>query len=260
MIHACCLTIAGSDSGGNAGIQADLRTFHAHGLHGCSVITAVTAQNPFGVSAIQTLPSAIIRAQLEAVLGTYHIAALKTGMLASAEIIEEVAAVLQQVPHIYKVIDPVMVATSGARLLESNAIDTFTRNLISLATCLTPNLPEAEVLLGQPIPTLESAIAAAQTLNDRHGIAILLKGGHRSSSQMTDVFCDTDGSIHLFQTPRIDHYRSVHGTGCTLAAAITAGLTQGKTLLAAIQQAKDYVTHAIQTSYDVGENCGVLGF
>lgn len=260
MTRPCCLTIAGSDSGGNAGIQADLRTFHAHQLHGCSVLTAITAQNPFAVSAIHLVPKEMVSAQLDAVLGTYDIRALKTGMLATAEIIETVAEKLRTVPHLLKVIDPVMVATSGAQLLEPAAVEALKRDLLPLATCITPNLPEAEVLLGCKVTTLEEAVAAAETLHAMFQTSILIKGGHRESRHMIDVFYNQQQGVVFFEDERIVDPCSTHGTGCTLAAAIVAGLTQGHSLTTAIRQAKRYVAHTIRTSYYVGERCGVLGF
>lgn len=255
----CVLTIAGSDSGGNAGVQADLRTFHAYGLHGCTAFSALTAQNPAGVYAIHPLPAAFVAAQLNAVLGTYDIAALKTGMLGDPDVIAAIAEKLRAYPAIAKVIDPVMVATSGARLISESAIEALKRDLFPLATLITPNLPEAETLLNRRISTQADAQMAAQSLAEQFGCAVLLKGGHAlaDSELATDILFDGD-SFAIFTAPKIEHPVSTHGTGCTLSAAIAAELTRGASLHAAIEGAKRYVTHAIADSYWVGPDCGVL--
>ena len=166
-IQPCCLTIAGSDSGGNAGVQADLRAFHAFGLHGCTVITALTAQNPRGVRAVHVPPPAFVAEQLDAVFEMYGVKALKTGMLATADVIEAVAEKLAKRPRVKKVIDPVMVATSGAKLLADDAAEALAERLLPLATVITPNLPEAEALLGDAIETAEEVRLAAKTLAKR---------------------------------------------------------------------------------------------
>lgn len=259
MIHPCALTVAGSDSGGNAGVQADLRTFHDYGLHGCTVFAALTAQNPFGVSAIHPVPPAFIRAQLDAVLGTYAIRALKTGMLADAGAIDVIADSLRPYPEIAKVIDPVMVATSGAKLIRDDAVEALKRHLLPLATVITPNIPEAEVLSGRPVTDRASACAAAEALRDRFGAAVIVKGGHAFSEQAEDILCDESG-IQTFSVPRLKDPVSTHGTGCTFAAAITAGLTLGRPLPEAVREAKTYVYKAIAGSCCVGPDCGVLGF
>lgn len=259
MIQPCCLTIAGSDAGGNAGVQADLRTFHAYRLHGCTVFTALTAQNPFSVSAIHPLPPDFIHAQLTAVLNVYNIRALKIGMLHQPETIEVIAHCLRNHPEIAKVIDPVMIASSGARLMTSAAIHTLKTSLLPLATLITPNLPEAEALTGLSITNDAAAQKAARTLYDAYGAAIILKGGHFEGPHAQDLLYDG----HAFTTaqlPRIDHPISTHGTGCTFAAALTAELTLGASIPAAFQQAKRHVYHAIQSSFWVGKDCGVLGF
>lgn len=263
-IQPCCLTIAGSDSGGNAGVQADLRAFHAYGLHGCTVFAALTAQTPFAVQAAHSVPADFIAAQLEAVLGAYAIAALKTGMLADPAAIEVVAAHLKSISRVAKVIDPVMIATSGARLIAQNAIEVLKKSLIPQATLLTPNLPEAECLLGQEPSSPREATAAyaeelARGLYATYGVATLVKGGHGADSAAVDILFDgTDAQA--FAAPRIAAPISTHGTGCSLAAALAAELALGHDLPTAVKGAKDYVYKAIEGAFYVGKDCGVLGF
>lgn len=263
----CCLTIAGSDSGGNAGVQADLRAFHYFGRHGCTVLAALTAQNPFGVGAIHGVPADFIAAQLDAVLGVYDIGALKTGMLADPAAIETVAGRIGAHPDIAKVIDPVMIATSGARLVSAAAAEAAKRLLLPMATVITPNLPEAEMLLGRaysesaaisPAAGALRAAELARELHERYGCAVLVKGGHGIGRTAVDVLFD-GRTIREYALERIDHPVSTHGTGCSLAAAIAAELAAGKTLADAVQGAKEYVHGAIANSYWVGDGCGVLG-
>ena len=257
----CCLTIAGSDSGGNAGVQADLRAFHAYGLHGCTVFAALTAQNPRGVSAIHAVPPEFVAAQLDAVLGTYSIAALKTGMLADAAVIDVAAAKLAAYPKIAKVIDPVMVATSGARLIEDSAVETLKARLLPLAALITPNVPEAEVLSGMRITCRAEVREAAKRLNGEFGCAVLVKGGHAVGDLGEAEDTLFDGSeFRAFTMPWIENPVSTHGTGCTLAAALAAELALGRGLSEAVRGAKEYVHRAIAGSYYVGEGCGVLGW
>lgn len=264
-IHPCCLTIAGSDSGGNAGVQADLRAFHSYGLHGCTVFAALTAQNPFGVYALYDVPPAFIAAQLDAVLGVYAIASLKTGMLSNPRAIETVAGRLSSHPEIKKVVDPVMVATSGAKLISDDAISVLREKLLPLATLVTPNIPEALVLspCAKEFEKLSGEAlsnALAKSIHDEYGVAVLVKGGHGEGDNSVDVLCDENGALHSFTMPRIKEPVSTHGTGCSLAAALAAELALGRPLPAAVAGAKEYVHRAIADSYHVGENCGVLGF
>jgi len=270
-ILPCCLTIAGSDSGGNAGVQADLRAFHTYGIHGCTVFAALTAQNPRAVRAVLDVPPAFIRAQLAAVFEMYSVKALKTGMLASPDAIREVAAFLKTSPRVKKVIDPVMVATSGAKLIADDAVAVLRDELLPLATLITPNLPETGVLLGATPRSSDEMADAARTLARRFGCAVLVKGGHaveaRATRRRTDASAVAaedvlfDGRrIHRFALPVIPHPVSTHGTGCSLAAALAAELARGKTLAAAVRGAKQYVHDAIRLSYRVGPACGVLGF
>ena len=265
-ISPCCLTIAGSDSGGNAGVQADLRAFHAYGLHGCTVFAALTAQNPHGVSAIHAVPADFVAAQLDAVLGVYEIRALKTGMLADHAAIEVIADRLAAHPEIAKVIDPVMIATSGARLVSDETVAAIERRLLPLATIMTPNLPEAEALCGfVSDPSASRAADSSRTrelalrLYDKFGCAVLVKGGHGSGATAVDILFDGK-SFEEFSMPWIENPVSTHGTGCSLAAALASELAFGHDLSTAVHGAKAYVHDAIERSYLVGENCGVLGF
>lgn len=266
-IAPCCLTIAGSDSGGNAGVQADLRAFHGYGLHGCTVFAALTAQNPTAVTAIHPVPADFVAAQLDAVLGIYAICGLKTGMLADPAAIEVIADRLAAHPEIAKVIDPVMVATSGVRLVPEATTSAIVKRLLPLATLITPNLPEAEILCDRAVtdPNAERAGSAdhardlAHQLYDTYGCAVLVKGGHGSGASATDVLFDGKAFAE-FALPWIPNPVSTHGTGCTLAAALAAELALGHDVATAVKGAKDYVHRAIATSYLVGPACGVLGF
>ncbi|MEI7900936.1 MAG: bifunctional hydroxymethylpyrimidine kinase/phosphomethylpyrimidine kinase [bacterium] len=252
------LTIAGSDSGGNAGIQADLRAFHVFGVHGCTVLAALTAQNPLGVRAILMADAEFVAQQMDAVLEAYAVNALKTGMLSSPEVIEAVADRLQRQQGVLKVVDPVMVATSGAKLLQDNAVGILKARLLPLATLITPNLPEAEVLLGHRISTRTEMAAAARALSDSFGCATLIKGGHGIGVCAEDLLFDGT-ALSLFSTPRVDDPLSTHGTGCSLSAAITAALACGRPLLDAVAEGKAYVYEAIRTGAYVGEQATVLG-
>ena len=260
-MRPCCLTIAGSDSGGNAGVQADLRAFHAYGLHGCTVLAALTAQNPFGVSAIHAVPPDFVAAQLDAVLGVYSIAALKTGMLADPAVVEVVAERLGERPEIFKVVDPVMIATSGARLVADAAVEALKKKLLPLAAVITPNLPEAEVLSGMAIGRREDMREAARRLFGMFGCAVLVKGGHAvdDSGVAEDTLFDGKEFFSV-SMPVVENPVSTHGTGCSLAAALAAELALGRGLKAAVEGAKAYVHKAIGSSYEVGRDCGVLGF
>ena len=258
---ACCLTVAGSDSGGNAGVQADLRAFHAYSLHGCTVFTALTAQNPFGVSGIHIIPPDFVAAQLDAVLGTYDIKAMKTGMLSDATIIETVADRLADHPEIAMVVDPVMVATSGARLISDNAIETLKSRLLPQATVITPNIPEAEALSGMKIICRKDVREIAERLFGEFGCAVLIKGGHAVGDLTAAEDTLFDGrTFSSYTMPWIDKPVSTHGTGCSLAAALAAELALGHDLTTAVKGAKDYVYRAIAGSYLVGPGCGVLGW
>ncbi len=258
-ISPCCLTVAGADSGGNAGIEADLRMFHAYGLHGCVVLTALTAQNPFAVSGVCPVSADFLAAQLDAVLGVYAIGAMKTGMLGDPQSIEVLADRLGHFPAIAKVIDPVMIATSGAQLISEEAKDALVRYLLPLATLITPNLPEAAELSACGAASHDDGAELARRLFEKFGRPVLVKGGHGNDAESADVLYDGK-EMTTFRLPRLENPISIHGTGCSLAAAITAELTLGHSLAAAVKGAKRAVFSAIERSYYVGKNCGVLGF
>jgi hydroxymethylpyrimidine/phosphomethylpyrimidine kinase len=243
------LTVAGSDSGGGAGIQADLKTFQAFGVFGTSAITAITAQNTLGVFGIQKLSPELVAAQIRAVAEDLHPAATKTGMLADADIISAVTAELERTGIDNLVVDPVMVATSGDRLLDEGAADAY-GSLFPLATLLTPNLPEAEILTGLPIHNLEGMGEAARQLIS-HGVrAVLIKGGHLAGDEVFDLLHDGE-SWHVWREKRIGEGYA-HGTGCTLSAAIAAGLASGIRLLPAVDRALRYTRRALSTAEALG--------
>ena len=251
------LTIAGSDSGGGAGIQADLKTFAAFGVYGVSAITAVTAQNTRGVSAVETLSPGIVSAQIAAIVDDFQVAALKTGMLANSAIIGAVARVLRVSRVGPLVVDPVMVAKSGDRLLDADALDALTRDLLPLATVVTPNLPEAAVLTGLPVRTVEDQREAARRIVRLGARAAVVKGGHADSTEIVDVFFD-GAAFTEFRTERVPG-TSTHGTGCTFSAAIAAQLALGRGVLEAIPVAQAYVAKAIQNAPGLGHGHGPMG-
>jgi hydroxymethylpyrimidine/phosphomethylpyrimidine kinase len=244
---AVALTIAGSDSGGGAGIQADLKTFAALGTHGTSAITCLTAQNPKGVYGIQACRPEIVRQQIEAVFGELQPAAVKTGMLYSAPIIRVVAESLRRYRGVPVVVDPVMVSTSGAQLLKPAAVRALCDQLLPLATVVTPNLDEAEILVGEKLRSVTDLRAAAHCLQRRFGCAALVKGGHlRGLREAVDIFYD--GRQELLLSAPFVRGVSTHGTGCTYAAAIAGHLARGCALPRAVERAKDYITQAISQS------------
>jgi hydroxymethylpyrimidine/phosphomethylpyrimidine kinase len=250
------LTIAGSDSGGGAGIQADLKTFAALDVYGMSAITAITAQNTCGVSAVQAIDAAVVAAQIRAVASDIGVDAAKTGMLFSAEIIAAVAAALRDTGIRQLVVDPVMVATSGDRLLQPEAEATLRTLLMPLATVVTPNLEEAGVLIGHKITSLDEMQAAAEQIVAQGAQAVLVKGGH-AIVKATDVFYDGQ-TMELLQGEVIET-PNTHGTGCTLSAAIAAYLARGARRLDAIRQAKRYITEALKHSLSIGQGSGPVG-
>ena len=258
-ISSCCLTVAGADSGGNAGIEADLRMFHAYGLHGCVAITALTAQNPFAVSGVYPISAEFLAAQLDAVLGVYSIGAMKTGMLGDPQSIEVLADRLKRFPAIAKVIDPVMIATSGVHLISEEAKSALVRHLIPHASLLTPNLPEAAELCQGAGKARAEGTELARRLFELYGRPVLVKGGHGNEAESADVLYDGE-AMATFRLPRLEHPISTHGTGCSLAAAITAELALGHPLATAVKGAKHAVFSAIERAYYVGKDCGVLGF
>jgi hydroxymethylpyrimidine/phosphomethylpyrimidine kinase len=251
------MTIAGSDCGGGAGIQADLKTFASLGVHGSSVVTCLTAQNPRRVTRVQAISPAMVQAQFEAVFAELRPDAVKTGMLYSAAVIRAVLAAWPSRATLPLVVDPVMVSTSGAPLLRSDAVRTLTRQLLPRATLITPNLDEASLLLGRPLRKVEDLRAAARELHERFGCAVLAKGGHlRGMRSAVDFFYD--GRIELLLEAPFVRGVSTHGTGCTYAAAIAGYLALGHKLPGAVQQAKEYVTAAITASVQVRRHT-VLG-
>jgi hydroxymethylpyrimidine/phosphomethylpyrimidine kinase len=246
-MSAIALTIAGSDSGGGAGIQADLKTFSALGVYGASVITALTAQNTLGVQGVHDVPAAFIRQQMESVLGDLDVKAIKIGMLSRQSTIRAVAEGLAEAPDIPVVLDPVMIAASGDLLLRSSAVKALKMVLIPRAAVITPNLHEAAVLTGQPVAANEGEMEQqARILHEAGARAVLIKGGHGSGSESVDILITAYG-MQRYATPRIET-PNVHGTGCTLSSAIAAGLAKGLSLDAACRAAKAYITAAIAAS------------
>jgi hydroxymethylpyrimidine/phosphomethylpyrimidine kinase len=250
------LTIAGSDSGGGAGIQADLKTFHAFGVFGTSALTAVTAQNTVGVFDVHSVPAATVRRQIEVVTGDLAVAAAKTGMLATAELVEAVAAAVAAAGLTRLVVDPVMVATSGDRLLDADAEGALTTRLLPLATVVTPNLDEAAILTGIVAADVAGMRRQALRLVELGAGAALVKGGHLASDELVDVLFD---GVELREWRRARLVtRNTHGTGCTLSAAIAAGLAHGRPLAAAVDDALDYVARALAEAPGFGSGHGPL--
>lgn len=250
----CALTIAGSDSGAGAGIQADLKTFAALGVYGLSAITAVTAQNTLGVRAMLELSPALLEAQIDAVLEDFGVAVAKTGVLANAALITAVAACVQRW-KLRLVVDPVMLAKGGTALLQPAAVEALRRVLFPLAEVITPNIPEAEALTGQRIETLDEMRAAARALHELGPRHVVVKGGHRAAEPI-DVYFDGLHSVEL-HAERIATLHT-HGTGCTFSAAITAFLARGCSVEQAVSEAKQYITGAIQCAPGLGHGHGPL--
>jgi hydroxymethylpyrimidine/phosphomethylpyrimidine kinase len=246
------LTIAGSDSSGGAGIQADVKTFAALDVHGTSALTAVTAQNTLGVSDYVELPLDIIRAQIDQVVSDLSPASVKTGMLSSPEIIEVVATAVEELELPNLVVDPVMVAKGGARLLREEAVATLVERLIPLSTVITPNLPEAEVLLGRPIRSLAERELAARDLFALGCAAVVVKGGHGEGA--VDAFFDGERFLWL-EADRVPT-QNTHGSGCAFSAAIAAGLARGLDTMAAVEEAKAFITGAILNALEIGHGHG----
>jgi len=244
------LTIAGSDPSGGAGIQGDLKTFHAHGVYGMAVLTALTVQNTTGVTGVHDVPPAFVAAQLEAVLDDMPVGAAKTGMVSVTPTIEAIAEILRRrrVPHL--VVDPVMVASSGDPLLHDDAVAAILEHLFPLATVLTPNLHEAERLAERPITSPDDMRRAAVALRERCPGAILIKGGHLPGDQAVDLLY-ADGAFHAFSAPRLDTPHT-HGTGCALAAGIAAQLSRGADLPEAVARARDYVRRGLESGVALG--------
>jgi hydroxymethylpyrimidine/phosphomethylpyrimidine kinase len=250
------LTIAGSDSGGGAGIQADLKTFAAHGVYGTSAITAVTAQNTVGVMSAVALEADFITAQIEAVAGDIALHAVKIGMLATAAIVEAVAAAIQELDLPLVVVDPVMVAKSGDRLLDDEGVQMLCTELLPRALVVTPNIPEAEVLSGRVIRSTADARDAARRIHAMGASAVIVKGGHGDGDEITDLLFD-GRAFTEWRTPRIAT-NNTHGTGCTFASAVAANLALGKPLKDAAFEAQQYVAGAIRHALPIGHGHGPL--
>lgn len=249
------LTIAGSDSCGGAGIQADIKTMTCNGVYAMSAITALTAQNTTGVSGIMEVTPDFLAAQLDAVIQDIFPDAVKTGMVSSSLLIKEIAKAIKKYSLKNIVADPVMVATSGAKLISDDAISTLKNELLPLATVITPNIPEAEVLFGKKITSKEDMETAAKEINRNLGCAVLLKGGHSLNDANDYLFDGTDGT--WFTGKRIDN-PNTHGTGCTLSSAIASGLAKGFTLKESVKHAKDYISGALAAMLDLGKGSGPM--
>ena len=249
------LSIAGSDSGGGAGIQADIKTMTLNGVYAMSAVTALTAQNTTGVRAILESDPEFLAAQLDAVFEDIFPDAVKIGMVSSSELIRVISERLRFYKAKNIVVDPVMVATSGAQLMKDDAADTLCSELIPLASVITPNIPEAQILSGCSIETAEDMEKAARRIYSDHGCAVLLKGGH-SINDANDLLC-ADGGIEWFTGKRIDN-PNTHGTGCTLSSAIAANLAKGHSLAESVRLAKDYLSGALSAMLDLGKGSGPM--
>ena len=249
------LTIAGSDSSGGAGIQADIKTMTMNGVYAMSAITALTAQNTTGVRAIQESTPDFLKQQIDAVFEDIYPDAVKIGMVASSELIRVIADRLRYYDAKNVVIDPVMVATSGSALMKNDAVQTLIKELLPVSTLVTPNIPEAQVLSGLTIETKEDMVTAAKQIGDSHHCAVLLKGGH-SINDANDLLYANEELV-WFEGKRIDN-PNTHGTGCTLSSAIASNLAKGFTLAESVQRAKDYISGALAAMLDLGEGSGPM--
>lgn len=261
--YTTVLTIAGSDSGGGAGIQADIKTISALGCYATTAITAITVQNTVGVEAVHPVPVDFVKGQIEAVLSDIGADAVKIGMLQSAEIVRAVAEMLRKYKVGNVVLDPVMVSTSGHRLIEEEAIDTLRRELIPLARVITPNIPEAEILLGgEEIRSQASLPEMAKRLSASYGVSVLLKAGHLSEDELTDILYDKETDKLLQLTSKRIRTRNTHGTGCTMSSALAASLAKGETLQQAASSAKTFISNAIiaGADYEIGHGHGPVQF
>ncbi len=251
-----CLTIAGSDSGGGAGIQADLKTFAALGVYGMSAVTAVTAQNSVGVTAVHNISPEVIGKQIDAVLGDIGADAVKSGMIPTSEAIEAVASALERHNVRNYVLDPVMIAESGHRLIEADAIETLKRRLIPLSLVVTPNVPEAEALTGIQVRNVQELKAAGESIHAMGARYVLMKGGHMPDAEATDYLFD--GNVWMeFAGERLVT-KSTHGTGCTYAAAIAAHFAKGKHIQTAVADSKRYLTECMRRGFTFGKGAGQL--
>jgi hydroxymethylpyrimidine/phosphomethylpyrimidine kinase len=253
------LTIAGSDSGGGAGIQADLKTISALGCFGTTAITAVTIQNTLGVSGIHSIPGGIVKAQIKAVMDDLKPLAVKIGMVHSADLAIAIASVLRDYLDIPIIFDPVMVATSGQRLIEVDTIETLKKDLFPIAKIITPNLDEAAILAQMEVNTIDDMKKAAHRIMQYGCNAVLVKGGHLKGPDLCDVYLDKTGEQHIFRTSAIDTINT-HGTGCSLSSAIASYMALGNDLIASISKSKAYIQQAIEHGKDVktGQGHGPL--
>jgi len=251
------LTIAGSDCSSGAGIQADLKTFQHFRVHGLTAITCIVSETANIVRAVSPVPVEIVADQVALMLDSFPVAAAKTGMLFSAAHVRAVVQLIRRHPGIQWVVDPVMIASTGASLLEEDAVAAYREHLLPLATVITPNLPEAETLLGRAIPDLAAVEPAAVALAEKFGTAVLLKGGHLEDDECLDLLAEPDGSVHYFTAQRLSVPGS-HGTGCTLSAAIAARLALGDALPVAVGHAKAYLTATLRESYSFSAPSGEI--
>lgn len=249
------LAIAGSDSSGGAGIQADLKTMTVNGVFAMSAITALTAQNTLGVTGIMEVPPEFLAKQIDAVFTDIPPDAVKIGMVSSAELIEVIAERLSFYGARNVVVDPVMVATSGARLISADAVDILKSRLLPLATVLTPNIPEAEVLSEISIKSADDMVRAASIIGNQYGVAVLCKGGHNLNDANDLLY--SDRMTYWFKGERIDN-PNTHGTGCTLSSAIAANLAKGESLVDAVSKAKAYISKALSAMLDLGQGSGPM--
>ena len=250
-----CLTIAGSDSSGGAGIQADIKTMTANGVYAMSAVTALTAQNTTGVTNIMEVTPDFLSDQIDAIFTDIFPDAVKTGMVSSTELIEVISDKLKEYDAKNIVVDPVMVATSGAKLISDDAIETLKKRLLPIATVITPNIPEAEVLSGLEIKSEEDMIAAAKAIYEAFGCAVLCKGGHQINDANDLLY--RDGDFVWFKGRRIDN-PNTHGTGCTLSSAIASNLAKGNDLDTSVKNAKDYISGALAAMLDLGKGSGPM--
>lgn len=249
------MTIAGSDCSAGAGLQADLKTFQHFGLHGLTAVTCIVSETANTVRRVDPVDPAMMEDQITLMLDSFPLDVVKTGMLGSADHVARVAAIFKKYPHIKLVVDPVMVASTGDSLLQPEAVATYQEMLLPLAHLITPNLPEAETLLGRKITTIPEMTSAARELSKNFGCAVLLKGGHLGGSECTDILIESDNEHH-FTSPRLNVEAS-HGTGCTLAAAIAAALAQGENLQTSVSIAKTYLNRCLASSYSFTNSFGI---
>ena len=249
------LTIAGSDSCGGAGIQADIKTMTTNGVYAMSAVTALTAQNTTGVLGVYESAPQFLKMQLDAVFQDIFPDAVKVGMVSSSHLIKVIADTLKQYHARNIVVDPVMVSTSGAQLLESDALSALATELFPLARLVTPNIPEAEILSGIPVKSAEDMRSAAKLIGDKVGCSVLVKGGHRIEDANDVLYAD--GKFYFFEGVRVDN-PNTHGTGCTLSSAIASNLAKGYDLANSIRRAKEYITGALRANLDLGEGSGPL--